>query len=266
LEETAQVRRGEPPWSLAGRIALVTGASSGIGAAIARELAATGAAVAVNSRTPERAEPVVEAIERDGGRAIAVAADVADPEQAASLVDRTVTELGGIDVLVNNAGTGQAASSEDLSLEDWQRLIDLDLTAPFVCAQAAARHMLPAGGGVIVNISSVLGNVGMPRRAAYCAAKHGLVGLTKALGTEWASRGVRCLSVDPGYVDTPMVARMMEGEGFAATELEGRTPLGRLARPEEIGRVVAFLASDAASYLTATQVVVDGGWLGYGGW
>jgi 3-oxoacyl-[acyl-carrier protein] reductase len=234
---------------LAGRVALVTGSSSGIGEAIALELAVAGAAVVVNSRSQARAEPVARAIESGGGRAIAVAADVCDPSQVAALVRAAVDELGGLDILVNNAGAGFVAPSEDLAEADWRRLIDLDLTAPFLCAQAAARHMLAAGGGVIVNIASALGHTAMPGRAAYTAAKHGLIGLTKVLGTEWADR----------------VRENMRRGTFDERDIERRTPLGRLATPQEVARVVAFVASDAASYMTASHVLVDGGLVGYGG-
>jgi len=251
--------------SLAGRVALVTGSSRGIGEAIALELAAAGAAVVVNSRSRERAEPVARAIESGGGRAIAVAADVCDATQVAALVRAAVDELGGVDILVNNAGAGFIAPSEELAEAEWRRLIELDLTAPVLCAQAAARHMLAAGGGVIVNIASALGHTAMPGRAAYTAAKHGLVGLTKVLGIEWADRGVRCVAVSPGYVATELVRDNMRRGSFDERDIERRTPLGRLATPHEVARVVAFVASDAASFMTASHVLVDGGWVGYGG-
>lgn len=246
-------------------MAIVTGSSSGIGEAIALELAAAGAAVVVNSRSRTRAEPVASAIAEHGGRAIAVAADVRDSAQVAALVRAAVDELGGLDILVNNAGEGFIAPSEELTHEDWRRVIDVDLTAPFLCAQAAARHMLARGSGVIVNITSALAHTALPGRAAYAAAKHGLLGLTKVLGVEWARRGVRCVAVSPGYVETELLRENMRRGSFDRSALERRTPLGRLATPEEVARVVAFVASDAASYMTAGHVLVDGGFVSYGG-
>jgi 3-oxoacyl-[acyl-carrier protein] reductase len=246
-------------------VAIVTGSSSGIGEAIALELAAAGAAVVVNSRSRTRAEPVAREVAARGGRAIAVAADVRDAAQVAALVRAAVDELGGLDILVNNAGAGFVAPSEELAEEDWRRVIDVDLTAPFLCAQAAARHMLPRGSGVIVNITSALGHTAIPGRAAYTAAKHGLIGLTKVLGVEWARRGVRCVAVSPGYVETELLRENMRRGNFDRADLERRTPMGRLATPQEVARVVAFVVSDAASYMTAGHVLVDGGFVGYGG-
>jgi 3-oxoacyl-[acyl-carrier protein] reductase len=251
--------------SLNGRVAIVTGSSSGIGEAVAHELAEAGAAVVVNSRHRERAEPVARAIEAGGGRAVAVAADVCDSAQVDALVGAAVEQLGRLDILINNAGVGFSGPSESLAEADWRRVIEVDLTAPFLCAQAAGRHMLAAGAGVIVNIASVLGHAGMPGRAAYAAAKHGLIGLTEVLGVEWADRGVRCVAVSPGYVATALLKENMGRAGFDERDIERRTPLGRLATPREVARVVAFVASDAASYMTASHVLVDGGWVGYGG-
>jgi 3-oxoacyl-[acyl-carrier protein] reductase len=253
-------------WSLRDRVAVVTGSSAGIGREVALELAGWGATVIVNSRSEARARVVAEEIEGRGGRALPIAADLTRPEDAAALVDRTVQEFGRIDVLVNNAGHGMVAPSEDLALEDWRRMLDLLLTGPFVCAQAAARHMLPAGRGVIVNIASIAGHAGLPQRAAYCTAKAGLIGLTKTLAIEWADRGVRVVSVDPGYIATGFVQRSFQNSGLNPSVIEGRTPLGRMGAPKEVARVVAFLASDAASYVTGSGVLVDGGWMAYGAW
>jgi 3-oxoacyl-[acyl-carrier protein] reductase len=252
--------------SLAGRVAIVTGSSSGIGRAIAAELAGRGMTVVITSRSAERAQATAAAIEEEGGTALGVGVELTDAAGPPALVDRALDAFGRLDVLVNNAGAGQVADSETLAPADWQRIIDIDLTAPFLCAQAAARPMLAAGRGVIVNVSSLTGHIGLARRAAYSAAKHGLEGLTKTLGVEWARRGVRVMSVAPAYVETELLAGTSKAGGFTLDDVARRTPLGRLAEPREVARVVAFLASDDASYLTGSSVLVDGGWLADGGW
>jgi 3-oxoacyl-[acyl-carrier protein] reductase len=250
----------------AGRVAIVTGSSSGIGRAVAAELAGRGMTVVVTSRSEQRAQATAAAIERDGATALGVAVELTDARAPALLVRRVLGTFGRVDVLVNNAGAGQVADSETLAPEDWQRIIDLDLTAPFRCAQAVAGPMLAAGRGVIVNISSLTGHIGLARRAAYTAAKHGLEGVTRTLGVEWARRGVRVMSVAPAYVDTELLAATSRAGGFTLEDVARRTPMGRLAEPREVARVVAFLASDEASFLTGSSVRVDGGWLADGGW
>jgi 3-oxoacyl-[acyl-carrier protein] reductase len=244
-------------------VAIVTGSSSGIGRAVAAELLAHGMRVVVTSRSAERAAATADAL---GGDALGVAVELTEPDAPEALVQRALDAYGRLDVLVNNAGAGQVADSETLDLADWQRIIDLDLTAPFRCAQAAARPMLAAGSGVIVNISSLTGHIALARRAAYTAAKHGLEGLTKTLAVEWAARGVRVMSVAPAYVATELLAGTSKAGGFTLDDVAARTPMRRLAEPEEVARVVAFLASDDASFLTGSSVKVDGGWLADGGW
>jgi 3-oxoacyl-[acyl-carrier protein] reductase len=258
-----------------GRVAVVTGAGRGLGAAIAEELAARGARVVVADVDGELAAATTQRIASTGDaaaspeplrRATSAACDVSDPAAVGALFDGIAAEHGRIDVLVNNAGVGAVAPSESLALEVWSRTLAVNLTGTFLCAQAAARHMLPAGRGVIVNIGSVFAATGMPMRAAYAASKHGVVGLTKVLGTEWATRGIRVVAVDPAYVRTALDEADQRAGGYTDDDIARRTPMGRYAEPAEIARVVAFLASDDASFVTGSEVAVDGGWLAYGGW
>jgi 3-oxoacyl-[acyl-carrier protein] reductase len=248
------------------RVAVVTGSSSGIGRAVAIELGRRGATVVVTSRELSRAATTAAIIGAEGGRASALEVELTEPGAAGAMIEHAQSRFGGVDVLVNNAGAGQVAASETVEPADFRRIIDLDLTAPFECAQAAARVMLAAGRGVIVNISSLMGHLGLARRAAYSAAKHGLEGLTKTLAAEWSPRGVRVISVAPAYVATELLAGTMAAGGFTEADVAARTPLRRLAEPEEVARVVAFLASDDASYITGSSVLVDGGWIADGGW
>jgi 3-oxoacyl-[acyl-carrier protein] reductase len=246
-----------------GRVAVVTGAGRGLGAAIAAELAAGGATVVVADRDGAAAD---ETAARLGARATAHVVDVTDPVAVAALFDDAARAHGQIDVLVNNAGVGAVAPSEELSYEQWSRTLAVNLAGTFLCAQAAARHMLPARRGVIVNIGSLFAVTGMPMRAAYAASKHGVGGLTKVLATEWAGRGIRVVAIDPAYIRTALDDADQRTGDYTAADIERRTPIGRYAEPAEIARVVAFVASDAASFITGSEIAVDGGWLAYGGW
>jgi 3-oxoacyl-[acyl-carrier protein] reductase len=251
---------------LTDRVAVVTGASRGIGAAIVEELAVRGATVIASAPA---ADPPEEVVNRLSSRQLPVharIADVTDPEQVQDLADSTCREFGRIDVLVNNAGLGAVAATETLSLELWSQVLAVNLTGPLLCSQAVGRHMLAAGRGVIINIASIFGEVGMPMRAAYAASKHGLVGLTRVLAVEWAGRGVRVVAVEPAYVRTGLDERDQQDGGYTAADIARRTPMGRYGQADEIAKTVAFLASDDASFITGSSIAVDGGWLAHGGW
>ena len=250
-----------PGSDLAGRTALVTGSTRGIGLAVAQALAAAGVRVAVNSRNPEAVRLAAEQV---GAGAVGIAADLGSHEGAARLVEEALAALGSLDILVNNAGVAMPAESVDLSPADWQRTLDVDLSAVFYCSQAAARHMLTRGSGSIVNVASVQAFAPLARRVAYAAAKSGVVGVTKALAAEWAP-AIRVNAVAPGYVATSMVSDLVRAGRVNAQAVEARTPMRRMARPEEIAAAILFLASDSAGYVTGETLMVDGGWTSWAG-
>lgn len=237
--------------SLHGKVAIVTGGASGIGAAIARRFAAEGAAVCISDIHLEPAQ----ALAAELPRAIAVAADVTDERAVANLVDRTVAELGALDIMVNNAGIGeQPIPIDERPAEDWSRVIATNLNSVFFGIKHAARVMKKSGrGGVILNMSSILGSVAFNGAPAYTAAKHGVNGLTKAAALELAPAKIRVVSVGPAFIKTPLIA------GLEAAVLPLH-PIGRLGEPEEVANLCAFLASDEASFITGAGYLVDGGY------
>jgi 3-oxoacyl-[acyl-carrier protein] reductase len=251
---------------LSGRVAIVTGSSMGIGEAMAAAFLRAGARVVLNSRDQERADRVKERLAPLGGDTLALAADVGSEEGAKRLVEGAVHRWGRLDIMVNNAGTSMIAPSAELALADWRRTIDLNLTGAFLGCQAAGRVMLPRGSGSIINIGSILGRVGLPKRAAYCASKHGLIGLTRVLGTEWGRQGVRVNCINPGYIKTPMDVQDQAVGDYTDADITRRAPAGRFGTVEEVAGAAVWLASDDARYVTGTTLDVDGGWVAYGGW
>jgi 3-oxoacyl-[acyl-carrier protein] reductase len=255
----------EPASDFAGKVAIITGSSAGIGYEVARELARAGAHVVINSRDLDRAQQSARTLENEtGSRSIGVAANIADYDDACRLIDAAVSTFGGLDILVNNAGISMIGPSEKLDPKDWDRAIQTNLCGPFYCSQAAAPHMFDRGGGVIINIGSITGQVAFPGRAAYCASKHGLEGLTKVLALDWAPKGIRVLNVDPAYIKTAMDERDQATAGYDNESIERRTPLGRFGSVSDVARVVLFLCSPDAKYMTGSTVLVDGGWVAYG--
>jgi glucose 1-dehydrogenase len=246
---------------LEGRRAIVTGASSGIGAATARRLAAEGASVCVNyysDKEEQAAGEVAQAVTAAGGRAITIQADVGDEADVSRMVSQAVSELGGIDLLVNNAGIEKQFPLLEMPLDAWQSVIRTNLTGAFLCLREAGKAIVAAGGGVIVNMSSVHEFIPWPGFAHYCASKGGMKLLMETAARELAERKVRVLNIAPGAIVTP-INRFVLDDPESRHAVESEIPLGRMGDPEEIAAAVAWAASDQASYLTGTTIVVDGG-------
>jgi NAD(P)-dependent dehydrogenase (short-subunit alcohol dehydrogenase family) len=245
------------------RVAVVTGAARGIGRRVALALAEKGYAIAANDLGA--LEDTLREIEGTGARA--VPGDVSDEVSVRGMVEAVVSEFGRVDVLVNNAGVSRIVPAEETTLADWRRVLEVNLTGPFLMSREFGKEMLQAGSGSIVNVSSVAGLLGIADRAAYNASKHGLIGLTRTLAAEWGGRGVRVNAVCPGWVKTEMDQEDQDSGGYIDADIEGRTPMGRFARPEDIAQAVAFLAdSKQSGYVNGHALSVDGGWYSDGSW
>jgi NAD(P)-dependent dehydrogenase (short-subunit alcohol dehydrogenase family) len=246
-------------WSLDGCVALVTGAGRGIGRGCAKALAEAGATVLLASRTAAEVEAVAEEIAAAGGTARAHVADVTDEAQVEAMVAATL-ELGDLRVCVNSAGTNRPGPARSYPAADWDALFAVNVRATFLVCRAVGDALLARGvPGSIVNMSSQMGTVGYPGRAAYCATKHAVEGLTKALGVEWAPRGVRVNAVAPTFVETPLTRPMFEDPEFRA-EVESRLPTRELATIEQVADAVRYLACPASRSVTGTVLRIDGGW------
>ena len=242
------------------RVALVTGAGSGIGRAIAHGLAADGARVVVSDLDEAGGAETVAAIEKSGGKAIFARGDVSKPEDGEALVGSAVKEFGALHVAVNNAGiSGPSAPAGEYPVDGWDRVIAINLSGVFYGMRYQIPAMLDSGGGSIVNIASILGQVGFANSSAYVAAKHGVVGLTRNAAIEYAARGIRVNAVGPAFINTPLIEKNMTPEARAG--LIAKHPIGRLGEPEEVAELVVWLASDRASFVTGGYYAVDGGYL-----
>jgi len=245
-------------FQLTGRVAAVTGANTGLGRAIAEALAAAGADVALIGRS-DPAE-TLSAIQALGRRAAWVKADLGDKPEHGGIVAEVIARLGGLHVLVNNAGIIRRANAVDFTEADWDAVIDVNLKAVFFLSQAAARHMIPAGGGKIINIASMLSFQGGIRVPSYTASKSGIAGLTRLLANEWAAQGINVNAIAPGYFATNNTAAL-QADAKRNAEILGRIPAGRWGNPQDLGGAAVFLAARASDYVHGVILPVDGGWL-----
>lgn len=249
------------PLDLTGRVALVTGAGRGIGRAIASTLGAAGAAVGVAEFVEENGRHAAEELAREGIDSAYLPVDVRDPDSVRAMVTAALERFGRIDILVNNAGVATNTPAEDVSDAEWMQVMNVNLHGTFWCCREVGRHMLERGSGAIVNMASmsgVISNAPQPQ-CHYNASKAGVILLTKSLAGEWAQRGLRVNSVSPGYIGTEMTKLGMSNADWYRTWL-AMTPMGRVGEPDEIAQAVWFLASDAASFATGSNLVVDGGY------
>ncbi len=249
-----------PLFDLTGRTALVTGSSQGLGFAIARGLAQAGAAVVLNGRDKQKLSAAAKALDAEGARVAMAAFDVTDGAAAMREVEEIEAGFGAIDILVNNAGIHQRAPLAEMTEEQWRAVIDTNLTSVFLVARAVAPRMIARGAGKIINIASVISEVGRPTIGNYAAAKGGVKMLTKSMAVEWAKLGLQCNAIAPGYMETELNRGLMANADFNKW-ICGRTPAGRWGKPEELIGAAVFLSSRASDFVNGQMLAVDGGLL-----
>jgi NAD(P)-dependent dehydrogenase (short-subunit alcohol dehydrogenase family) len=247
------------------KVALVTGAAQGIGQRTSEVLAERGFALALNDlRSPSE---TLLRVSRHGVEATEFLGSVADESAVERMAVVVMEKFGRIDVLVNNAGVSSIAPAEEITTEEWRRVMDVNLLGPFLCCRTFGRIMLQQGSGSIVNVASVAGLLGVADRAAYNASKHGLVGLTRTLAAEWGGRGVRCNAVCPGWVKTPMDDTAQDAGLYRDSDIINRVPQARFASPDDIAKAIAFLADpEQSGFVNGHTLSVDGGWASDGSW
>ncbi len=247
-------------FSLSGRVAVVTGGNGGIGLGMARGLSAAGAQIVVAARNESKSRAAVADLKAQGGAAIAVTVDVTQEASVAAMADEVIRQCGRLDILVNNAGTNIRKPPHEVSLAEWQTVMDANLTSAFLCARAAYPHMKQNGGGKIINVGSLLSTFGAAFAPAYGASKGGVVQLTKSLAVAWARDNIQVNAVLPGWIDTDLSRDARRQIPGLEQQAVARTPLGRWGRADDMAGIAVFLASAASDFITGTAIPVDGGY------
>lgn len=251
-------------FNLEGKVAIVTGAGRGIGRELALGFAKAGADLVICSRTLSELEQLAQEMKAIGSRVHIVRCDITNPEEIEQVVDETISRFERIDVLVNNAGITKKHAAEDFPLEDWNYIIQVNLTGVFLFTQKVGKIMLQQKSGSIINLSSIASKTALTGSLAYCVSKGGVDMLTKTFATEWATRGVRVNAIAPAYIETPLVKAIKDHRKDFIEDIMKRTPMNRLGDPQEIVGTAIYLASDASSYVTGETIFIDGGWTAYG--